>query len=413
MIKSTVTYDKDDKYYHNSLTRFMFLVVNSPIFNGLITFIIMLNTITLSMEKYPEYEKETTTAKFLSMANVVFTIIFTFEVIMKLIGLGVWGYSADKFNLFDAFIVIVSIMEMILAAGSEDSGNGGAFSALRAFRLFRIFKIFRAGDLRTLLDSIAFTIITIKDYSILLSLFIYVFALLGMSFFAGKVKFDGDWNVDPEKGESPRWNFDILGWAALTVFEVMIGENWNSIMYDHMRGAGEASCIYFIGLVIFGNIVMLNLFLAILLGNFDRARAFGEKKKIIDAFESLSRMGYKLNIAIAYLFDDQDFTRYIEEKILAVNGDKDKPKLMKIKGDDKSIPEHTEQEIRQVYKSMTTGTIEGILTGETELKDIQIDENEDISINNLQKDKIYEILTYIKRQNILRKQRLEFHEALR
>ena len=50
--------------------------------------------------------------------------------------------------------------------------------------------------------------------------------------------------------------------------------------------------------------MLLNLFLAILLGNFDRARSFGEKKKIFDAFESLSKMGYKLNIAIAYLFDD-------------------------------------------------------------------------------------------------------------
>jgi hypothetical protein len=70
--------------------------------------------------------------------------------------------------------------------------EGGPLSALRAFRLFRIFKIFKAGDLRTLLDSIAFTIVTIKDYTVLLSLFIYVFSLLGMSFFAGKVKFNDD-----------------------------------------------------------------------------------------------------------------------------------------------------------------------------------------------------------------------------
>ena len=67
----------------------------------------------------------------------------------------------------------------------------------------------------------------------------------------------------------------------------MIGENWNSIMYDHMRATGPLSCIYFISLVILGSIIMLNLFLAILLGNFDRARNLGEKKKIFDALNSL------------------------------------------------------------------------------------------------------------------------------
>jgi hypothetical protein len=163
----------------------------------------MLNTVVLSMDKYPEFDGAIT--DIFNVANLFFTIIFTVEVVLKLIGLGVSGYSADKFNLFDAAIVIVSIVEMFLVS---DEGGGGAFSALRAFRLFRIFKIFRAGDLRTLLDSIAFTVLTIKDYTILLCLFIYVFALLGMSFFAGKVKFDEEGDLDFKNGESPRANFD-------------------------------------------------------------------------------------------------------------------------------------------------------------------------------------------------------------
>jgi len=315
-----VTFDAEDGYYKNCLTRICFHIVNSPIFNAFIILIILLNTIVLAMDKYPDFEGMIKDV--FSYANIVFTIIFTFEVVLKLVGLGVAGYSADKFNLFDAFIVVVSILEMFLA---HDGGGGGAFSALRAFRLFRIFKIFRAGDLRTLLDSITFTVLTIKDYTILLCLFIYVFALLGMSFFAGKCKFnDETGEIDLENGTAPRASFDKIQWAALTVFEIMIGENWNGVMYDHMRTAGDASCLYFITLVIFGNIIMLNLFLAILLGNFDRARNFGEKKKIFDAFDSLTKMGYKLNIAIAYLFDDQDFTRYIEDKILQGKEEKGK-----------------------------------------------------------------------------------------
>ena len=97
----------------------------------------------------------------------------------------------------------------------------------------------------------------------------------------------------------------------------MIGENWNAMMYDHMRAMqNDFVAIYFVMMIILGNIIMLNLFLAILLSNFDRQRNKGEKEKIFNAFGSLLSMGYKLNIAIAYLFDDQDFTRHIEDKVL-------------------------------------------------------------------------------------------------
>jgi hypothetical protein len=359
LIKSTVTFDDKDKYYMNPVTRICFYIVQSPLFNAFIMLIILLNTLVLSLDQYPEMEGAITVV--LHYANLVFTVIFTLEVILKLTGLGMREYVRDKFNLFDAVIVIISIVEMFM-----DEEGGGALSALRAFRLFRIFKLFRSGDLRTLLESISFTILTIKDYTILLSLFIYVFALLGMSFFAEKVKFNDDGGFDPA-GTSPRANFDTIMWAALTVFEIMIGENWNSVMYDHMRAAGSASCVYFIALVIMGNIIMLNLFLAILLGNFDRARSFGEKKKIFDAFENLSKMGYKLNIAIAYLFDDQEFTKYLEEKILMT-----KPKLTleeeeKKEGSseepEKIEDQHTDSEVQQVYEAMCSGTIEHFLTG--------------------------------------------------
>lgn len=140
-------------------------------------------------------------------------------------------------NLFDALIVVVSIVEMIMETVSIEEGGsgGGAFSALRAFRLGRIFKMFKGGDLRNLLNSIVMTIRNIYDYTILLALFIYVMSLLGMSQFAGKVKFDLENEVDLIGGKAPRSNFDTFGWAVVTVFEIMIGENWNAMMYDHMR----------------------------------------------------------------------------------------------------------------------------------------------------------------------------------
>jgi len=162
-------------------------------------------------------------------------------------------------------------------------------------------------------------------------------------------------------------------WAALTVFEVMIGENWNAVMYDHMRSVGDTACVYFIALVILGNIIMLNLFLAILLGNFDRARNFGEKKKIFDAFDSLTKMGYKLNVSIAYLFDDADFSRYIEDKILGKGYGDENHEGHHHSQDDKEEEEDgdggkiCEFEIEEVYYAMCKGTIEHVLTGNSQL----------------------------------------------
>ena len=82
---------------------------------------------------------------------------------------------------------------------------------LRTFRVFRIFKLFKIGDMRMLLYSIIYTISTIGPYVVFLFFFMYIFALVGMSFYAGKIKFNDDDQVDLDGGDSPRENFDSLG----------------------------------------------------------------------------------------------------------------------------------------------------------------------------------------------------------
>lgn len=197
-------------------------------FDAFIIFVIILNTIALAMDMHPNFEQGVLDA--LHVFNYIFTVIFTAEVILKIIGLGGKLFMKDNFNKFDLLIVLISIGELQLAAQQGGDGGPGIFSSLRGFRLMKIFKLFRSGDLKILIDSIIFTLTTIGDYVILLMLFIYIFALLGMSFFAGKIKFDEDDRVNP-LGESPRTNFDTLHWSVITIFEVLMGEGWNDIMY--------------------------------------------------------------------------------------------------------------------------------------------------------------------------------------
>ena len=124
---------------------------------------------------------------------------------------------------------------------------------------------------------------------VLLMLFIYVFALLGMTMFAAEFKFDNEGYFDPENGELPRQHFDNLYWAVITVFQIMVGEGWNQVMYMAIQAnGGVLSVLYFVGLVLFGNFIMLNLFLAILLGNFEIASLIIRGKyedKVLKNFE--------------------------------------------------------------------------------------------------------------------------------
>ena len=160
-------------YYSFLLPRFFFSIAKSNIFGIIVMVCIILNTLVLSLDRYPEgteVEKEV-----LSYFNMVFNIVFSAEVVIKMTGIGLKRYAKSVENIFDLLVVAMSWME--LALGSE---GGSSLGALRAVRLFRVFKLMKSGNLRILMDSILFTISTIGPYTVLLCLFLYVFALMGM-----------------------------------------------------------------------------------------------------------------------------------------------------------------------------------------------------------------------------------------
>ena len=102
----------------------------------------------------------------------------------------------------------------------------------------------------------------------------------------------------------PRANFDTLKDALLTTFACFIGDNWTYVMYDAIRSSGSIYAIFYVVVISFGNIVMLNLFLAILLGNFDKARDYGAKKKLLHCFEDLKLAGFDQSQCIDLILGD-------------------------------------------------------------------------------------------------------------
>lgn len=261
-------------YFEHRIIRIIYAVVSHPTFHLFIFVSIILNTVILCFDYYDingSFERPAVFEYF----NYTFMGIFTVEVILKMIGFGCKEFVKDRFNLFDTVVVLFSILELLLSDGS------GATSALRAFRLFRIFKIFRVGNLRIMLDSLSQTIMSIGNYVVLLLLFIYVFALMGMQFFAGKIRLDADGNPD-SNGKTIRYNFDTIDVTFITIFNLLIGDNWNDTMYDAMRSVSAFSAVYFITIVIIGTLVMINLLIAIIINNFDNSRHYSNKRRMIE-----------------------------------------------------------------------------------------------------------------------------------
>lgn len=155
-----------------------------------ITICIILNTLFLALDRYPIDEKS---AYANETANFIFYLIFVFEMILKIYGMGISEYCRDSFNIFDGIIVILSTVEVVLANSGVGSSGGNAISAFRAVRLLRLFKLAKSWkSLRKLLTTIQATIKDISYASILLLLFIFIYTLIGMEMYAYKLQFDDD-----------------------------------------------------------------------------------------------------------------------------------------------------------------------------------------------------------------------------
>lgn len=100
----------------------------------------------------------------------------------------------------------------------------------------------------------------------------YVFAVLGMKYFAGKLRFSSTGYVDLENGYVPRANFDTLKEAYTVIFQVIVGEGVLEVILSTIRATGWVSVIFFIIIIITGNYLLIQLFLAIILGAFAEAR---------------------------------------------------------------------------------------------------------------------------------------------
>lgn len=177
--------------------------------------------------------------------------VFIVEALLKMAAHGrqPWRYFADGWNVFDFLIVVICLLPV-----------GGPFAAvLRLARALRLLRLVSAlPKLQLLVGALLKSLSAMGYVSLLLALLFYIYAVAGIHMFGAH---------DPK-------NFGSLPVAFLSLFRLVTLDNWAdlfSAQLPHVPGIKVA--IYFVTFIVFGTMIILNLFIGIIMNSMSEMHA--------------------------------------------------------------------------------------------------------------------------------------------
>ncbi|XP_053115866.1 sodium channel protein type 5 subunit alpha-like isoform X2 [Hemicordylus capensis] len=269
-------------------------VIMDPFSDLTITLCIVMNTLFMAMD---HYKMTTEFENVLNVGNLVFTGIFTAEMVFKVIALDPYYYFQQGWNIFDSIIVTLSLMELSLS-------SMGNVSVLRSFRLLRVFKLAKSWPtLNTLIKIIGNSVGALGNLTLVLAIIVFIFAVVGMQLFGESYsKCDLSTNTT---ANILRWHMKDFFHSFLIIFRILCGE-WIETMWDCMKVAQQPLCLLvFLLVMVIGNLVVLNLFLALLLSSFsaDNLSAPDEDGEMNNLQLAFARINRGLNYAKRAMWD--------------------------------------------------------------------------------------------------------------
>ncbi|XP_020560491.1 voltage-dependent L-type calcium channel subunit alpha-1D [Oryzias latipes] len=273
-------------------------IINSSQFEYVMFVLILGNTLTLAIQHYEQSKLFTSV---MDILNMIFTVVFTIEMIIKLLALRAHHYFIDPWNSFDALIVVGSVLDIAVSEfihflqGGGGGGGGGAgggsgggkgehakvsITFFRLFRVLRLVKLLSKGEgIRTLLWTFVKSLQALPYVGLLIAMIFFIYAVIGMQMF-GKIA------VDDETEINRNCNFQTFFMAVLVLFRCATGEQWQQIMLGALPGrrcdpesdtepGEEFTCgsnlayIYFISFFMLCAYLIINLFIAVIMDNFE------------------------------------------------------------------------------------------------------------------------------------------------
>ncbi|XP_035238342.1 voltage-dependent L-type calcium channel subunit alpha-1D-like isoform X26 [Anguilla anguilla] len=295
-------------------------VVNSTAFEYIMFVLIILNTLCLAIQHYGQSPLFNYA---MDILNMVFTGVFTVEMLLKLIAFKPRGYFTDPWNVFDALVVIGSVVDIVLSeidhyfadawntfdalivvgsvvdiaitevnptetpvveveveAGNTEDSARISITFFRLFRVMRLVKLLSRGEgIRTLLWTFIKSFQALPYVALLIAMLFFIYAVIGMQVF-GKIAMVDGTHINRNN------NFQTFPQAVLLLFRCATGEAWQEIMLACLPGklcdaesdynpGEERSCgsgfaiIYFITFYMLCAFLIINLFVAVIMDNFD------------------------------------------------------------------------------------------------------------------------------------------------
>nr|XP_042895043.1 muscle calcium channel subunit alpha-1 [Parasteatoda tepidariorum] len=250
--------------------------VTSQYFEYAIFVLIMINTLVLAMKYYGQ-PKEYTFA--LDIMNMIFTAVFAFEFLLKLIAFKFKNYFGDAWNVFDFIIVLGSFIDIVYSEVNPGT-NIISINFFRLFRVMRLVKLLSRGEgIRTLLWTFIKSFQALPYVALLIVMLFFIYAVIGMQMF-GRIA------LDPKTAIHRNNHFQTFPQAVLVLFRSATGEGWQEIMLaclnkpttkcdsraDLSSGdvcGSEVALPYFISFYILCSFLVINLFVAVIMDNFD------------------------------------------------------------------------------------------------------------------------------------------------
>ncbi|NWW50437.1 CAC1E protein, partial [Pedionomus torquatus] len=253
--------------------------VVSPSFEYTIMAMIALNTVVLMMKYYSAPYTYELALKYL---NIAFTMVFSLECVLKIIAFGFLNYFRDTWNIFDFITVIGSITEIILTDTKLVNTSSFNMSFLKLFRAARLIKLLRQGyTIRILLWTFVQSFKALPYVCLLIAMLFFIYAIIGMQVF-GNIKLDEESHINRHN------NFRSFLGSLMLLFRSATGEAWQEIMLSCLEGKGcepdttatsgqnenercgtDLAYVYFVSFIFFCSFLMLNLFVAVIMDNFE------------------------------------------------------------------------------------------------------------------------------------------------
>ncbi|KAK6640591.1 Voltage-dependent calcium channel type D subunit alpha-1 [Polyplax serrata] len=249
--------------------------VTSQPFEYTLFFLIMANTVTLAMKYYGQSKVY---SEILDALNMFFTAVFALEFVLKLAAFRFRNYFGDAWNTLDFVIVLGSFIDIIMDKVVHHGGDGMiSITFFRLFRVMRLIKLLSKGEgIRTLLWTFMKSFQALPYVALLIVMLFFIYAVIGMQVF-GKIALDPETNINRNN------NFQSFPQSLLVLFRSATGEAWQEIMLDTVEAkcdknsddANTDSCgstiafPFFISFYVICSFLILNLFVAVIMDNFD------------------------------------------------------------------------------------------------------------------------------------------------